>query len=424
MSLNNGKGAVVTKNNLVKKTFRFDRSAATHHANGQDWWVLTPDHFRNKIYKFRLTPEGIADTTTQVIGYKPMAPDSTDSGGRNIFSPDGSVFVDFDARNGVRIYDFDRCTGELSNFRWVPLPYESVILMSFGTAISRNSRFLYFSRAKYILQLDLWADDIAASLDTVAVYDGWVPGQQPGFHGMLPAPDGKIYIFDFLKQIHVINKPNEKGSACDVRQGYIILPEYPAGIPYYPNYRLGPLDGSACDTLGLDNHPLARFTWELADTMNPLQVEFTDNSFYEPTEWFWDFGGTGTSTEVNPVHDFPAAGTYQVCLTVSNQYDSDTFCREVTVGVTGTEENTETFSVEVFPNPAKETAHLSYVLPPGKSAELQLFDALGREVRNEKLTTGSTHHSVSLEDLPAGLFYYSVEVAGTAVKAGKLVVLK
>jgi PKD repeat protein len=242
---------------------------------------------------------------------------------------------------------------------------------------------------------------------------------------MLPAPDGKIYIFDFLKQIHVINKPNEKGSACDVRQGYIILPEYPAGIPYYPNYRLGPLDGSACDTLGIDNHPLAGFNWELADTMNPLQVEFTDNSFYEPTDWFWDFGGTGTSTEVNPLHTFPDNGTYQVCLTVSNQYDSDTFCREVTVGVTGTREEKETAIFKVSPNPAQQDVTIEYLLPVDwERPRLLISSATGTVVAEHPVDPALSILKLPVGDLPNGIYILQFQAGNAKSQLEKLIILR
>jgi PKD repeat protein len=48
----------------------------------------------------------------------------------------------------------------------------------------------------------------------------------------------------------------------------------------------------------------------------------------------WDFDGDGMtdSTERNPTHVYPAAGTYTVSLTVSDGYASDTKTRVVTVG--------------------------------------------------------------------------------------------
>lgn len=51
-----------------------------------------------------------------------------------------------------------------------------------------------------------------------------------------------------------------------------------------------------------------------------LTVEFTDTSIPDTTltSWFWDFGDGTTATQVNPVHVFPAAGTYSVALTVTN----------------------------------------------------------------------------------------------------------
>lgn len=36
------------------------------------------------------------------------------------------------------------------------------------------------------------------------------------------------------------------------------------------------------------------------------------------TSWFWDFGDNTTSTQQNPNHQFPTAGTYTVTLTVTN----------------------------------------------------------------------------------------------------------
>ncbi|HII98087.1 MAG TPA: PKD domain-containing protein [Methanoregula sp.] len=57
----------------------------------------------------------------------------------------------------------------------------------------------------------------------------------------------------------------------------------------------------------------------------PLTVSFGDRSSGYPTSWLWNFGdGTGTSTERNPVHTYTDYGIYNITLTVSNDYGTDT----------------------------------------------------------------------------------------------------
>ena len=50
--------------------------------------------------------------------------------------------------------------------------------------------------------------------------------------------------------MHVINYPDRARLACDVCQHCIQLPAYNSfTVPNFPNYYLGPLVGSACDSL-------------------------------------------------------------------------------------------------------------------------------------------------------------------------------
>jgi hypothetical protein len=87
----------------------------------------------------------------------------------------------------------------------------------------------------------------------VAVYDGFMQTVfESIFTLMRLAPDGKIYINTYTRHYHLINNPDVQGIGCDVKQHHISLPQDPLLIPLYPNYRLGPIDGSPCDTLGID----------------------------------------------------------------------------------------------------------------------------------------------------------------------------
>jgi PKD repeat protein len=70
--------------------------------------------------------------------------------------------------------------------------------------------------------------------------------------------------------------------------------------------------------------PVADFKADRQSGKAPFVVRFTDLSKGNPTAWSWDFGdGTG-SDDQNPSHIYMNEGSYDVHLTVSNQYGSDT----------------------------------------------------------------------------------------------------
>jgi YVTN family beta-propeller protein len=61
------------------------------------------------------------------------------------------------------------------------------------------------------------------------------------------------------------------------------------------------------------------FTADVTTGYAPLTVQFTDRSTNSPTAWEWNFGDSSENATVkNPVHQYMAAGTYTVTLTVTN----------------------------------------------------------------------------------------------------------
>ena len=70
--------------------------------------------------------------------------------------------------------------------------------------------------------------------------------------------------------------------------------------------------------------PVAAFSADRRIGNAPFLVQFTDLSSNNPTSWKWNFGDSATSTEQNPRHIYQAEGSYNVSLTVTNQYGSDT----------------------------------------------------------------------------------------------------
>jgi len=74
-----------------------------------------------------------------------------------------------------------------------------------------------------------------------------------------------------------------------------------------------------------------------SSTPNAVKVfenfSFTDQSFTNIVNWFWDFGdSTGTSTVQNPTYNYNSIGNFTVCLTVTDGLGcKDTICDEVIV---------------------------------------------------------------------------------------------
>ncbi len=408
MANDDGFGEVIEVNQIfLKDTLCYGKLTATKHANGRDWWLLIPKWNSAVYFTFLLTPNGLVSYGTQKIGSAPLT-----NAGQSVFSPDGTKYVRYNVPGSqvggyLDIFDFDRCTGLLSNPRNLHLTTQVGMP---GAAISPNSRYLYVANGLWLHQYDLEATNLAASKVLIGTYDGYQSPSPTPFFMLQLAPNGKIYMnsASSVDVLHVIHSPDLPGSACRLEQHGVQLPtRNDWSMPNFPNYRLGPLDGSPCDTLGLDNLPAAHFRWEFWDTISPLRVFFTDLSIYEPSDQYWDFGDGSTSTEKDPTHQYAIPGTYTVCLSVQNDYGADTACYEVTVGTTtNVEQLRRPLNVAVVPNPFRSVLNIALPVEPWQRVDAVLHDLTGREVaRKVWRGTSSDWH---LEQLPTGVYIYEL----------------
>jgi|GEM_PF-1813496 len=74
--------------------------------------------------------------------------------------------------------------------------------------------------------------------------------------------------------------------------------------------------------------PAAGFAFQ----KNNFTVAFTDTSSLA-TSWHWNFGDGSASTDKNPVHTF-SAGTFNVCLLVTNSCWQDSVCKSIQITCT------------------------------------------------------------------------------------------
>ena len=95
---------------------------------------------------------------------------------------------------------------------------------------------------------------------------------------MYPASDGKIYIASqsAVVDLHYINYPDSGGLACDVHLHSLHIPCYNWGtVPNHPNYFLGEMLGSPCDTLSIGINEITNNKKTLLIYPNPANENVT-----------------------------------------------------------------------------------------------------------------------------------------------------
>ncbi len=219
--------------------------------------------------KFLIQRDTITGPYIQDIGDPLLS--TEEGGGQAAFSPDGKLYVYYNPLTELQVFDFDRSTGLLDNYRTTAL-VDSPLVQIGGIAFSPNSRFLYVSNAWDLYQFDLQANELEASRVHIGHFDGFTGPNSilpANFYQGLLGPDCKVYFWtsNTTQYLHVIHQPDLKGHACQLEKHGIETPVYTGSPPNFPNYRLG--SGPVCDS-----------TISMISTAVPIVVESDQVSLY------------------------------------------------------------------------------------------------------------------------------------------------
>jgi hypothetical protein len=314
---------------------------ATRHGNGKDWWLITHKAISTEFYKYLIDSSGINGPFIQSIG---NYFDNFDWGGQLKISSNGEKIIVTSHRGIIDLYDFNRCTGILSNF--IALGYTNTNpfhIAYYGCSFSPDSRFLYVSGEDSLFQFDLQSTNISSSKQLI-----WYDNDTMGDIGQhMLGPDGKIYIayakptnwinnvFTFENMnLSVINSPDSFGAACNFQPFSFNLGGRRSfyGLPNIPDYKLGEVEGG--------------------------------------------------------------------CVVSVEEVEGKNI-------------------LEVYPNPAQDILYLKG-LDPGEKYQLLIYDVTGRIILTEKITTAS----VDIHQLTLGLYFYKIENNKSAIKSGRITIIK
>ncbi len=273
MDANSSDGKVISKNNIIMKDARLshNRMTAVRHANGRDWWLVKPHQWRQKFYTYLIEEDTITGPYEQNVNFDMSTLDMFTGGmaigegiwgihGQSVFSPDGNWYASTEGGyEGVFVYQFDRCNGTLTDYHYFPIPvdtcYPNVCDFASGISFSSNNQFLYFNTLLNVWQIEISDTMTSNSLYHISQIDTDY-NYFPWYGNSYLAPNGKIYIGNengTNKSMVFIENPDVKGIGCNFRgRGNGAFSQPYANIMYppnMPNYGLGALIGSPCDTI-------------------------------------------------------------------------------------------------------------------------------------------------------------------------------
>jgi Secretion system C-terminal sorting domain len=279
MTLDGGLGGIDSSNKkftLLTDTLTQCSLQAVKHSDGRDWWLVTHEYGSNRYYKFLITPAGIQGPFNQEIGGVFKLQNAQIASPMK-FTLDGSRFfhASFDS-NRIELFDFDRCTGNLSNLH--TFKADTSLVYVYGASFSPSGRYIYLSiNENEIRQYDIYASDITGSSKTVGVSDNKGDPFQPNFYLHQLGPDRKVYItaYDDDFALHIINDPDSAGKACHfIEWGFKLKygSTWFSCAPNEPNYNLGMFD--SCDVVITDLPPIIKSAFTHGIYPNPCTGKF------------------------------------------------------------------------------------------------------------------------------------------------------
>lgn len=270
MTLDNGNGAIVSSSkNILLMDSCTEKIAATLHANGTDYWVVTHRWNSNAFFAFRVSASGISAPVISSTGSMHTSNDDNTIGQMK-FNPQGNklalaVYID----GFYELFDFEKNTGAVSNPVQLTIPTN---ISCYGVEFSPSGHLLYVTTSFFgeVYQFDISsgnAQQIQSSITQVGI--------TAVINGSLQlAIDGKIYLahdnpsLQGHPYLSVIHNPDAPGLACNFS---------------YNDFYLG----NSKSLLGLPSFPSSYFlplgVNELAGGNSALQVSHQDGMLY--FEW-------------------------------------------------------------------------------------------------------------------------------------------
>lgn len=143
---------------------------------------------------------------------------------------------------------------------------------------------------------------------------------------------------------------------------------------------------------------------DFSHTNTGLTFTFTDLSTNDPTSWAWTFGDGAVSSIQNPSHAYAIGGTYEVCLTATNGYGSNTKCS--VISFTGIN-SADVASVSIYPNPANDYVFIE--LNDFNADIIEVFNITGQIMNIDYYYSGNNIVKLNTKNLVSGNYIMKIK---------------
>ncbi len=301
---------LVVKKNKPLYTKSTEKLAAILGGGGA--WLMSHEFGNNTFRAYPIDSTGIGSPVLSAIGLVHNSAVALNGRGQMKFSG-GKLAVTVPGNpNYVEVFDFDSNTGEVSNPLQIDLMEAApafaygvdfsaggtklFVTVNLGNGNSKLMEYAFDSLRTEVALISVPPLDVAASLGSIQI-----------------GPDGQMYVaVDGASSLGVIS-PNEDSATVS-----------PFTVDQFA------LAGGTTSGLGLPNfvqsfiNPPMQPSMAFTQACVGQETLFLANGTSDIDEYLWSFGDGGSSSEQNPTHTYPAAGSYNLQLNISNRCGFDT----------------------------------------------------------------------------------------------------
>lgn len=310
LSLNNGLGAVVSKNNTIQAGGTDENISVIPNANENDYWLI--HRTAKTFYVWAITDAGISATPHQTV-----VTSTINSGtllhqiGETIVSPDQTKIASFNY-SGRQIVsaEFDKTTGLISNVKTLGMP-----IVTYGGAFSANSQYLYVAAGNFPngLYVGAWANLRAGIVPAVLPASTQISNVKLGSDKRLYGIHGYVAggHVATTKSLFVVTDPDNGGGSVKKFTNYLKNGAY-VGLPAFSSGFIR-ITGKEQPFACVGNN-----------RTYSIKIDITGGNAPSKLEWDFGDGSTPVTQNVNlsqtiysVQHSYSSTGTYNIKITPS-----------------------------------------------------------------------------------------------------------